>query len=382
MARGQLARLRGVERAELDAEGGLAEVPNDADFWVQYALRNTGQVVGGVAGTVGADIRMTEAWEYTQGSPGIVIAVLDSGVDPHPELAGRILAGINVPDGNTATADECNHGTHVAGIIAASTGNGVGIAGIARTARILPVVVVNGCSGFESNVAAGLTWAVDQGARIVNMSLQFNLGGTPLQQAVQYAHAQGALIMAATGNLNTTPPAFPARWNETVAVASTDNRDLRSSFSNYGPEVDISAPGTNVWSLNSAISGYGYALKSGTSMATPHVSGVAALLWSYDPSLTRDEVRNYLVSTARDLGAPGTDIYYGAGRLDAAAALAAVPPPYVPEDLNQDGFVNAADLSLLLAAWGACADCDACTADIDGDCQVGASDLSLLLAAW
>ena len=110
-ARARLARTRGVERAELDPEGGLAEIPNDPNFFVQYALRNTGQVVNGQTGTAGADIGMTAAWEFTQGDPNLVIAVLDSGVDPHPELAGRLLPGLNVPDGNTATADECNHGT-------------------------------------------------------------------------------------------------------------------------------------------------------------------------------------------------------------------------------------------------------------------------------
>ena len=376
----RLAKAAIVERAERDPEGGLAESPNDTDFWVQYALRNTGQVVGGVAGTAGADIGMAAAWEYTRGDPNLVIAVLDSGIDPHPEIAGRILPGLNVPDGNTATADECNHGTHVAGILAAAGNNGTGIAGVTWNAKLLPVVVVNGCSGFESNVAAGLTWAADQGAKLINMSLQFNVGSTVFLQAVQYAHAQGALMCAATGNSNSSLLAFPARWSETLAVAATDNRDTRATYSNYGAETDIAAPGTNVWSLSAGVGGY--TLKSGTSMATPHVTAVAALLWSYDPSLTRDEVRNYLLSTARDLGTPGTDIYFGAGRLDAAAALAAVPPPYVPEDINQDGFVNAADLSLLLAAWGACADCDGCPADFDGDCMVGASDLSLLLAAW
>ncbi|MCE2884376.1 MAG: S8 family serine peptidase [Planctomycetaceae bacterium] len=380
-ARARLARTRGVERAELDPEGGLAEIPNDPNFFVQYALRNTGQIVNGQTGTAGADIGMTAAWEFTQGDPNLVIAVLDSGVDPHPELAGRILPGLNVPDGNTATADECNHGTHVAGILAASTNNAAGIAGIARTARILPVVVVNGCSGFEVNVAAGLTWAADQGAKLINMSLQFNLGSTPLLQAVQYAHAQGALMVAASGNSNLNPPAFPARWDETLAVGSTDSRDVRAISSNYGPELDLVAPGVNIWSLNAASSGYGYTFKSGTSMATPHVTATAALLWSYRPDLTREQVREYLVSTTRDLGTPGYDIYYGSGRLDAAAALAAVPP-FAAEDINQDGEVNAADLSLLLAGWGPCGDCDSCPADIDGDCDVGASDLSLFLAAW
>jgi subtilisin family serine protease len=309
----------------------------------------------------------------------LVIAVLDSGIDPHPELAGRILPGINVPDGTTITLDECNHGTHVAGILAASANNGVGMAGLAWNARLMPVVVVNGCTGFEANVASGLVWAVDNGARLVNMSLQFYAFNPIFQQAVQYAHAQGALMVAATGNNGNTNVAAPARWNETIAVAATDNRDVRASFSNFGPEVDISAPGVNVWSLST---GSGYAYKSGTSMAAPHVTAAAALLWSYNPALTRDQVRALLLDGATDLGDPGADGLYGAGRLQIAASIALTPPPFVPEDLNQDGAVNAQDIAIMLGAWGACADCDACVADLDGDCTVGATDVARLLSAF
>jgi subtilase-type serine protease len=115
----------------------------------------------------------------------------------------------------------------------------------------------------------------------------------------------------------------------------------------------------------------------------PHVTGAAALLWSYAPSLTRDQVRSYILSSAVDLGTPGTDTLYGAGRLDATAALALVPPQTVPEDLNGDGLVDAADLAAMLVAWGACADCDGgCAADLDGNCLVDAADLSRILLAW
>jgi subtilisin family serine protease len=379
VARTRLGKLAGsLAHIGLDHEGGLAEIPNDPNFGLQYALRNTGQNVGGSVGIPGADIGATTAWNSTHGSD-LVIAVLDSGIDPHPELAGRILPGINVPDGTTITLDECNHGTHVAGILAASGNNGVGMAGLAWNARLMPVVVVNGCTGFEANVASGLVWAVDNGARLVNMSLQFYAFNPIFQQAVQYAHAQGALMVAATGNNGNTNVAAPARWNETIAVAATDNRDVRASFSNFGPEVDISAPGVNVWSLST---GSGYAYKSGTSMAAPHVTAAAALLWSYNPALTRDQVRALLLDGATDLGDPGADGLYGAGRLQIAASIALTPPPFVPEDLNQDGAVNAQDIAIMLGAWGACADCDACVADIDGDCTVGATDVARLLSAF
>lgn len=369
-----------VSNVELDPIGGLAELPNDTDFGLQWALQNTGQIVGGTGGTAGADVAALGAWSYTTGDPDLVIAVLDSGITPHPELAGRILPGINVPDGTTITTDECNHGTHVAGILTATGGNGQGIAGMTWNSRILPVVVVNGCTGFESNVASGLTWAVDQGARLVNMSLQFYTGSAVFQQAVQYAHAQGALMVAATGNSGSTNIAAPARWNECMAVGATDNRDIRASFSNYGAETDVVAPGVSVWSLNPPS---GYQFKNGTSMAAPHVAGLAALLWSYNPSLTRDEVRALIEAGVDDLGAPGRDDFFGLGRIDASRSLSLAPPPFVIEDLNRDGDVNAQDLAILLAAWGPCADCDGgCAADFDGDCAVGATDLARLLAAF
>ena len=309
----------------------------------------------------------------------MIIAVLDSGIDPHGELAGRILPGINVPDGNNITLDECNHGTHVAGIIAASGNNATGMAGLSWNARLLPVVVVNGCTGFEANVASGLTWAVDHGARLVNMSLQFYAFNPVFLQAVQYANAQGALMVAATGNSSNGNVAAPAKWNETIAVAATDNLDQRASFSNFGPEVDIAAPGVNVWSLSGTTN---YAFKSGTSMSAPHVTGAAALLWSYNPSLTRDQVRALLIAGAKDLGDPGTDPFYGAGRLDIAASIALAPPPTIPEDLDANGVIDARDLAILLTSWGACLTCDACPADLDGDCTVGAADLARLLSVW
>jgi subtilisin family serine protease len=188
-ARARLAALKGlVARVEFDGHGTLADVPNDPSFNLQWNMRNTGQSVGGISGTPGADVGVTAAWSVTTGNPNLVIAVLDSGIAPHPQLAGRILPGINVPDANTNTADECSgHGTHVAGILAAAGNDGVGVAGMTWNAQLLPVVIVNGCSGFEADVATGLIWAADQGAKIINMSLQFYLGGTPLRLAVEYA---------------------------------------------------------------------------------------------------------------------------------------------------------------------------------------------------
>jgi hypothetical protein len=368
-----------IARVEFDGQGGLAEIPNDPSFNLQWNMRNTGQTVGGVPGTAGADVKVTTAWDVTHGDPNLVIAVLDSGIDPHLQLAGRILPGINVPDGTTITADECSgHGTHVSGILAAAGNDGIGIAGMTWNTKLLPVVIVNGCSGFESNVATGLIWAADQGANLINMSLQFYLGGTPLRDAVAYAHAQGAVMCAATGNNGNSNIAAPARWSQTIAVAATDNNDIRASFSNFGAETDVSAPGVNVWSLAPSNS---YTYKSGTSMSVPHVTGLAALLWSAQPTLTHLEVRALIEEGAVDLGVAGRDDLYGLGRIDAAASFALLSPP-IPEDLNGDGLVNAQDLAIMLSAWGPCGNCDSCAADLNGDCAVGPQDLAQLLAAW
>jgi subtilisin family serine protease len=379
-ARAALARLTGlVSRVEFDGAGGVAEIPNDASFGLQWNMLNTGQSVFGLAGTPGADVGVTAAWNVTHGDPNLVIAVLDSGIDPHPQLAGRILPGINVPDNSTITADECNgHGTHVSGILAAAGNDGIGVAGMTWNTKLLPVVVVNGCSGFESNVASGLVWAVDQGAKIVNMSLQFYGFGTPLRDAVAYAHAQGALMFAATGNNGNTNIAAPARWSQTIAVASTDNRDVRSPTSNFGAETDVSAPGVNVYSL---APGGLYSYKSGTSMAAPHVAGLAALLWSARPTLTAAEVRALIEQGAQDLGTPGRDDFYGVGRIDAEGSFSLLPPQN-PGDINGDGQVDSADLGILLSAWGPCGNCDSCPGDVDGNCQVDSADLGILLSNW
>lgn len=377
----RLVALRGAFTAvELDPEGGVAEIPNDIDFGLQWNLRNIGQVVGGSAGTPEADIDIVSVWDVERGSSDLVIALLDSGIDQHRELLGRILPGINIPDGNNSTADECNHGTHVGGMLAAGGNDTIGIAGITWNTRILPVVVTNGCTGFESNVASGLVWAVDQGARLVNMSLQFYAGSAVFQQAVQYAHAQGALQVAASGNTGNSNIAAPARWSQTIAVAATDNRDIRAPFSNFGAEIDVCAPGVNVWGCNL---GSGYVYKSGTSMAVPHVTGLAALLWSHRPTLTRDEVRALIEQGVDDLGTAGTDVFYGRGRVNAARSFALLNPPLPAEDLNGDGDVNGADLAILIASWGPCSDCDGgCPADFDGNCVVDGRDLTRLLAAW
>lgn len=367
----------GFEIVEADPIGSLADItPNDPLFSLQYALQNTGQL----AGTIDADIDATGAWPIVTQNPEFIIGFLDGGVyDTHPEIAGRILPGWNVPQNNANTTDICgSHGTHVTGIAMATGNNAVGIAGVCWNAKSLPVVIVNPCTGQESWLADGITWAVDQGADVLNLSVQYSTGTQYLHDAVLYAAAHGVPMVAATGN-SAAAVAYPAKWPETIAVGATTQTDTRWTSSNWGPEIDLCAPGSQVYSLSGTNT---YAYKSGTSMAVPHVVGVVALMRAVSPQIPADTIRTILQATAYDIDTPGNDQYTGWGRLDAAMAVAAADAYTLPADLDGDGAVSGGDLSMLFSAFGPCADCASCPADLDEDCEVGGGDLSLLLSAW
>jgi hypothetical protein len=381
-----------VESAGVDAIGGVAEIfPNDTDFGMQYSLHNTGQNVQGTAGVIDADIDAPAAWDISVGDEDLVLAIIDSGVDPHVELGSRLLPGYYVIDDDDNTTDICNHGTHVAGIAAASGNNALGIAGVAWNVKVLPVRVLFGCSGFASNLAIGLTFAADACADVANMSLQFtNLSPTTLDlltTAVEYADASGMVLVAAAGNFNSSNLAYPAALPQTIAVGATNNLDERWANSNFSPNLDVAAPGVNVWSLENTTE---YDFITGTSMAAPHVAGLACLIWSVDPTLSRDDVRAIIQSTTDDVESPGFDNLTGHGRINAHAAVLATLAGIGPEgDLNGDDLVNGADLGIQLLAWGLCPACDAdhhghvtCHADLNGDFVVDGADLGMLLLGW
>jgi type VII secretion-associated serine protease mycosin len=268
------------------------------------------------------------AWSTTRGA-GVTVAIIDSGVDAaHEDLGSVVLPGIDyVETGRDGRYDPDGHGTHVAGIIGARVNNGRGIAGAAPDVRILPVRVLdaNG-SGMSSNVAAGIIWATDHGARVVNLSL----GGGPspgIQVAMRYALSKGTVVLAAAGNngASTNTAVYPAAYPEAIAVGSYDENLARSSFSNTGSYVDVSAPGSNILSTWSTASN-AYAVASGTSMATPYASAEAALIISKNRSLSAAAVTSILESTARDAGARGVDPAFGHGLIDPAAAVYAATP--------------------------------------------------------
>jgi thermitase len=280
-------------------------------------------------------IRADYAWDIQKGSSGIIVAVIDTGVSlNHPDLSGRIVAGYDFVDNDSVPADENGHGTHVAGIAAASTNNGTGVAGVDWNARIMPVRVLDSDgSGWDYDVVDGIIWAVDNGADVINMSLG---GPSPnpstLQAAIDYAYDHGVVVVAAAGNdaLKGNPVFYPASCNNTISVAAVDRYDTRASYSEYNEYVDVAAPGGDMnaahtdWVLStywSSSGGNAYAWSCGTSMASPHVAGLAALLLSHYPTATPDQIEAAITNTAVDLGTAGRDDLYGHGRIDAWSAL-------------------------------------------------------------
>ena len=283
-----------------------------------------------------ARLQAESAWAVTRGNAGVKVAVVDTGVSTHVDLPeAQIAAGqdFSGEGGANGRSDGHGHGTHVTGTIVASVNNSVGVAGLAPDVSILPVKVLNSSgSGSDSSVAEGILYAADQGADVISMSLGGGYSDT-IATAVAYAIAQGSLPVAAAGNSRTSgsPVSYPAALPGVLAVAATDSNDAYASFSNSGSYVDISAPGVGIWST---LPGNAYASWGGTSMATPHVSAVAALVMSRaaELGLPGVSVDLLLTSTADDLGPVGWDNDYGAGLVDPVTALAAVgsPPESAP----------------------------------------------------
>lgn len=307
----------GVEYAEPNYIVHALETPNDPDFDLQWAL---------------STIHAPAAWDVTHGSSSVIIAIVDSGIDgTHPDLSGKVLAGWNYVSPGAILAnqnsDDCGHGTHVAGIAAAVTNNGKGIAGLAWNSRLMPVKVLSldgggRCTGTDAYVASGIRYAVDHGARVINLSLGGPDASETMRAAVNYALAHGCLVPTAAGNDGVLGIYYPARY--AMAVGATDSSDTRLGGSNYGPEMSVVAPGDYIYST---WPGSGYLYGTGTSMAAPHVSGLAALLWGICPADSNAHVRQVIQDSAVDRGTTGWDQKYGYGRIDAQKAVQIYPRP-------------------------------------------------------
>ncbi|MCR5138510.1 MAG: S8 family serine peptidase [Oscillospiraceae bacterium] len=272
------------------------------------------------------------AWGVTTGSPDVIVAVVDSGVDyTHPDLSGNVLPGYDFADGDSDPMDEQGHGTRVAGIIAASMGNGIGGAGIAPGVSILPVRVLdkNG-NGSEYSIASGIDYAWQNGAKIINLSLGGNYYNPLELAAIRRAVSSGATVIVAMGNNGTNIKCFPAAFDEVIAVAATDISGGRAPYSNYGAWCDVSAPGSAIWSTT----GGGYECRNGTSMAAPVVSGVAALFMSkYGTHYNASQMRACLMGACNRIS--GKDM--GAGIIDAAKLFGVTKGGHYTRVFNANG---------------------------------------------
>lgn len=315
-----VASLSPARRARF--AGGLADPPNDPKLPEQWAL---------------ARVEAPAAWRIQAGSPALRVGVIDSGADlKHPELAGKIASEtFNALDLSAPPLDDHGHGTHCAGVVAAMTGNGQGVAGAAPGVGLLIARVLNKSEtqGSDATIARGIVWATDHGAKVLSISLEIPGRSPVLESALDYALAHDVLVVAAAGNEkhlldHQAAPALPASYPGVLAVAATDAEDKPASFTNFGPAVSLAAPGVDILSTLPTYKVFaplprplGYGTMSGTSMAAPLVAGAAALVRSQFPALTRAQVKARLEASADDLGAPGFDPVYGHGRLNIRKAV-------------------------------------------------------------
>ncbi len=334
------AARRLAARADVDSAVTIPvvtalETPSDPYLSQQWALSN---------------IHAPQAWDVITCTVPVTIAIVDTGVElTHSDLAAQVVPGWDFAHGDADPSDDYGHGTHVAGIAAATTDNGVGIAGAAWGARIMPVKVLDEHGiGSAANVVQGINYAVDHGARIVNLSL----GGDAFegyQLALDYARNHGVLVVAAAGNSGGAV-LYPAAYAEAMAVAATDPGDQKASFSCSGPQISVAAPGVDV--LSTYLRG-GYGYMTGTSMAAPHVSGLAALVWALHPSYGPDEVRATIERSADDVNYaehPGWDEYLCWGRINAARAVG-VEPHWTWLPCVQRGGATRVDAAESHPAW-------------------------------
>ena len=356
------------------------KIPNDARFGEQWALHNTGQT----GGTPDADIDAPEAWEIQTGDPNVIVGILDTGVDlDHPDLAANIwinedeIPGNGIDDDENGYVDDVHgydffnedgdpqddhyHGTHCAGIVGAVSDNGDGVTGVAPNVRIMALKIGPPERPILDAGIEAIYYAANNGAQITSNSWGGNSYSQALEEAFNYADQVGLVSIGAAGNNDSKQDFYPAMYEFVLAVASTDHNDVKSDFSNYGDWIDVSAPGSEI--LNTKFDDSYYSL-SGTSMAAPHVAGLAALLFSEHPDWTPSQVRLRIKNTADDINDSNAEHFglLGSGRINAHKALMPAEPSLkfadvnIDDDLygasvgNQDGIANAGETIELLVS--------------------------------
>lgn len=305
----------------------------DTDFDRLWGLHNTAQVVNGRFGTARADIDATHAWEVTRGDPNVIIVVIDTGADlDHPDLVANLLArGTEDWDfadaGDPVPEDTDGHGTHVAGT-AAAFDNTIGVLGVAPGCRFMPLRI-DLATGLNQDRADAINYVAAQATAdptrryVINGSWRLNGDHAGVHCAIQNAVSHNVVVVFAAGNSNTNvdiTPQFPGVYPEVIAVAALDQRDRRAVFSNFGTKISVAAPGVNIWST---MPNDTFGFLDGTSMAAPHVAGVAALIWSRHRQLSNHQVRAILEDSCDDVDAanPGFIGMLGHGRINAFSAV-------------------------------------------------------------
>lgn len=296
----QLNKENDIDFAEVDAIVTPSFIPNDPNYPDEWHHEK---------------INSPLAWDSANGS-GIIVAIIDTGVDPsHPDLISNLVPGWNFYDNNFDTSDVYGHGTEVAGVAAGTGNNGIEIAGEAYNAKIMPLRVsdINGYASYSA-IANAIIYGVNHGAKVMNISYQVG-GSNAVGRAAKYAKRNNGLTVIAEGN-NGSLSSYKNN-PDTISVSATDNYDLKTNWSSYGDDVDVSAPGQ---AILTTIKGGRVGYFSGTSFSAPLTTGVLALIWTINPAFTPDQVQNILFNSALDLGLPGWDQYYGWGRIDAGKA--------------------------------------------------------------
>jgi thermitase len=304
-----MARLKQDSSVEAVAPDYVVQAlftPNDPYYSTPYSTAKYGNIAQWAPQFIAAG----QAWDSTLGDPSITIAVVDTGIDAnHPDLTGKVVLAKNFVKGERV-ADSFGHGTHVAGIAAAQTNNGTGVAGICGGCSLMSLKVLGADgSGSTSNVASGITYATDFGARVINLSLGSPARSTIIRDALDYALKNNVLPVVAMGNSNTDKVGDLAYWYSALSVGAVDQKGAKASFSNFGLQTDVTAPGVAVLSTMptypvTLTTQYGYKMNydalSGTSMATPVVAGLAGMILSSKPSLTATQVKGMIESSAGD----------------------------------------------------------------------------------